>query len=86
MARKYKNMNEREVENYEAVIYRVMFRDSNNKINERKFKSEEEAKEFYYSVDDKNKTKQLDLIKNCRFTSLLFERLGGYNKWKLNMI
>ena len=57
-----------------------MFRDSDNKINERKFKSEEEAKEFYYSVDDKNRTKQLDLIKNCRFTSLLFERLGGYDK------
>ena len=80
MARKHKNMNDKEIENYESVTYRVMFRDSNNKINERKFKSEEEAKEFYYSVDDKNKTKQLDLIKNCRFTSLLFERLGGYDK------
>ena len=80
MARKHKNMNEQEIENYEAVVYRVMFRDSNNKINEHKFKSEDEAKDFYYSVDDKNRTKQLDLIKNCRFTSLLFERLGGYNK------
>ena len=80
MARKHKNMNEQEVENSEAVVYRVMFRDSNNKINEHKFNSEEEAKEFYYSIDAPNRTKQLDLIKNCRFTSLLFERLGGYNK------
>ena len=32
MARKHKNINEQEVENYEAVVYRVMFRDSNNKI------------------------------------------------------
>ena len=77
MSRKHKNMNEQEVENYEAVVYRVMFRDSNNKINECKFKSEEEAKEFYYSIDAPNRTKQLDLIKNCRVTSLLFERLGG---------
>ena len=80
MARKHKNMNEQEVENYEAVTYRVMFRDSNNKINEYKFKSEEEAKEFYYSIDAPNRTKQLDLIKNCRYTSMLFERLGGYSK------
>ena len=80
MARKHKNMNEQEVENYEAVVYRVMFRDSNNKINECKFKSEEEAKEFYYSIDATNRTKQLDLIKNCRYISMLFERLGGYGK------
>ena len=80
MSRKHKNMNDKEIENYKSVTYRVMFRDSNNKINEYKFNSEEEAKEFYYSVDDKNRTKQLDLIKNCMFTSLLFERLGGYNK------
>ena len=80
VSRKHKNMNDKEIENYESVTYRVMFRDSNNKINERKFKSEEKAKEFYYSIDAPNRTKQLDLIKNCRFTSLFFERLGGYNK------
>ena len=80
MARKHKNMNEQEVENYEAVVYRVMFRDSNNKIHEHKFNSEEKAKEFYYSIDDKNRTKQLDLTKKCRYTSMLFERLGGDSK------
>ena len=34
MSRKHKNMNDKEIENYESVTYRVMFRDSNNKINE----------------------------------------------------
>ena len=65
MARKHKNMNDKEIENYEAVVYRVMFRDSNNKINERKFKSEEEAKEFYYSIDHDPTLRLLPRVGSC---------------------
>lgn len=57
------------------TVYRVMWQDSEFKINEKKFKDEFDAKEFYYSVDKPNRKKELQMIKECKFYTLDCELL-----------
>ena len=55
------------------IVWRVMYRDENNKIHEEKFHDEEEAKVRFLMIDKPNRTKQLDMIKEYRFYTLYYE-------------
>lgn len=55
--------------------YRVMWKDEELAIHDKKFNTEEEAKEFYYSIDKPNRIRELDMIKECRFITLEWELL-----------
>ena len=55
------------------IIWRVMYRDENNKIHEEKFHDEDEAKVRFLMIDKPNRTKQLDMIKEAKFYSLFYE-------------
>jgi hypothetical protein len=55
------------------IVWRVMYRDENNKIHEEKFHDEDEAKVRFLMIDKPNRTKQLDMIKECRFYTLYYE-------------
>ena len=55
------------------IVWRVMYRDENNKIHEEKFHDEEEAKVRFLMIDKPNRTKQLDMIKEYRFYTLFYE-------------
>lgn len=55
--------------------YRVMWKDEEFAIHDKKFDDEEKAKEFYYSIDKPNRKKELQMIKECKFYSLLCESL-----------
>ena len=55
------------------IVWRVMYRDENNKIHEEKFHDEEEAKVRFLMIDKPNRTKQLDMIKECRFYTIFYE-------------
>lgn len=57
------------------IVWRVMYRDENNKIHEEKFNDEDEAKVRFLMIDKPNRTKQLDMIKECRFYTLKWERI-----------
>ena len=55
------------------IIWRVMYRDENNKIHEEKFYDEDEAKVRFLTIDKPNRTKQLDMIKEQKYYSLFYE-------------
>lgn len=55
------------------IIWRVMYRDENNKIHEEKFNDEDEAKVRFLMIDKPNRTKQLDMIKEQKYYSLFYE-------------
>ena len=55
------------------IVWRVMYRDENNKIHEEKFRDEDEAKVRFLMIDKPNRTKQLDMIKECRFYTIFYE-------------
>lgn len=55
------------------IVWRVMYRDENNKIHEEKFHDEDEAKVRFLMIDKPNRTKQLDMIKECRFYTIFYE-------------
>ena len=55
------------------IVWRVMYRDENNKIHEEKFHDEDEAKVRFLMIDKPNRTKQLDMIKEAKFYSLFYE-------------
>ncbi len=55
------------------IVWRVMYRDENNKIHEEKFHDEEEAKVRFLMIDKPNRTKQLDMIKEQKYYSLFYE-------------
>ena len=55
------------------IVWRVMYRDENNKIHEEKFHDENEAKVRFLMIDKPNRTKQLDMIKECRFYTIFYE-------------
>ena len=55
------------------IVWRVMYRDENNKIHEEKFHDEEEAKVRFLMIDKPNRTKQLDMIKECKFYTIFYE-------------
>ena len=55
------------------IVWRVMYRDENNKIHEEKFHDEEEAKVRFLMIDKPNRTKQLDMIKEYRFYTIFYE-------------
>ena len=55
------------------IIWRVMYRDENNKIHEEKFHDEDEAKVRFLMIDKPNRTKQLDMIKEQKYYSLYYE-------------
>lgn len=55
------------------IVWRVMYRDENNKIHEEKFHDEDEAKVRFLTIDKPNRTKQLDMIKECRFYTIFYE-------------
>lgn len=55
------------------IIWRVMYRDENNKIHEEKFHDEDEAKVRFLMIDKPNRTKQLDMIKEQKYYSLFYE-------------
>ena len=55
------------------IVWRVMYRDENNKIHEEKFHDEDEAKVRFLMIDKPNRTKQLDMIKEQKYHSLYYE-------------
>ena len=55
------------------IVWRVMYRDENNKIHEEKFRDEDEAKVRFLMIDKPNRTKQLDMIKEQKYYSLFYE-------------
>ena len=55
------------------IVWRVMYRDENNKIHEEKFHDEDEAKVRFLMIDKPNRTKQLDMIKECKFYTIFYE-------------
>ena len=55
------------------IIWRVMYRDENNKIHEEKFHDEDEAKVRFLMIDKPNRTKQLDMIKEQKFFTIFYE-------------
>ena len=55
------------------IVWRVMYRDENNKIHEEKFYDEDEAKVRFLMIDKPNRTKQLDMIKEYRFYTIFYE-------------
>jgi hypothetical protein len=55
------------------IVWRVMYRDENNKIHEEKFHDEDEAKVRFLMIDKPNRTKQLDMIKEQKYYSLFYE-------------
>ena len=55
------------------IVWRVMYRDENNKIHEEKFHDEDEAKVRFLMIDKPNRTKQLDMIKEQKYYSLYYE-------------
>ena len=55
------------------IVWRVMYRDENNKIHEEKFHNEDEAKVRFLMIDKPNRTKQLDMIKEQKYYSLFYE-------------
>ncbi len=55
------------------IVWRVMYRDENNKIHEEKFHDEDEAKVRFLMIDRPNRTKQLDMIKEQKYYSLFYE-------------
>ena len=57
----------------DSIVWRVMYRDENNKIHEEKFHDEEEAKVRFLMIDKPNRTKQLDMIKEQKYYSLFYE-------------
>lgn len=58
-----------------GTVYRVMWKDYEFNIHEEKFKDEDEAREFYYSIDRPNRVRELDVIKQCRYMTLKWELL-----------
>lgn len=58
-----------------GTVYRVMWRDNDFAIHDKKFDDEDKAKEFYYSIDRPNRKKELQMIKECKFYTLLCELL-----------
>ena len=55
------------------IVWRVMYRDENNKIHEEKFHDENEAKVRFLMIDKPNRTKQLDMIKEQKFFTIFYE-------------
>lgn len=55
------------------IVWRVMYRDENNKIHEEKFHDEDEAKVRFLMIDKPNRTKQLDMIKEQKFFTIFYE-------------
>ena len=55
------------------IVWRVMYRDENNKIHEEKFYDEDEAKVRFLMIDKPNRTKQLDMIKEQKFFTIFYE-------------
>ena len=55
------------------IVWRVMYRDENNKIHEEKFHDEDEAKVRFLMIDKPNRTKQLDMIKEQKFHTIFYE-------------
>ena len=55
------------------IVWRVMYRDENNKMHEEKFHDEDEAKVRFLMIDKPNRTKQLDMIKECKFHTIFYE-------------
>ena len=55
------------------IVWRVMYRDEENKIHEEKFDNEDDAKVKFFTVDRPNRTKQLDMIKECKYYTILYE-------------
>ena len=55
------------------IVWRVMYHDENNKIHEEKFHDEDEAKVRFLMIDKPNRTKQLDMIKECKFYTIFYE-------------
>ena len=55
------------------IVWRVMYRDENNKIHEEKFHDEDEAKVRFLMIDKPNRTKQLDMIKEQKFFTVFYE-------------
>jgi hypothetical protein len=55
------------------IVWRVMYRDENNKIHEEKFHDEDEARVRFLMIDKPNRTKQLDMIKEQKYYSLFYE-------------
>lgn len=55
------------------IVWRVMYRDENNKIHEEKFHDEDEAKVRFLMIDKPNRTKQLDMIKEYKFHTIFYE-------------
>lgn len=58
-----------------GTVYRVMWKDYEFNIHEEKFKDEDEAKEKYYSIEKPNRLRALDMIKECKFYTMLWELL-----------
>ena len=63
------------MENEYQDCWRVMWKDCDFKIHYKRFTSEEEAKEFYYSITKPNRVRELDLIHQCKYITLEWELL-----------
>ena len=57
------------------TVYRVRFIDENNVNHEEKYTDEQKARERFYSLESPIKIRQLDMIKQCKFITLDWDRL-----------
>lgn len=57
------------------TVYRVIWRTKDFEVNEQKFRDEDEARSFYYSITKPAKLRELDVIKEMKFYTILWELL-----------
>lgn len=57
------------------TVWRVRFIDENNVNHEEKYTDEQKARERFYSLDSPVKLRQLDMIKDCKYYTLNWDRL-----------
>lgn len=57
-------------------VWRVVWKDKDFKIFDKKFKDEDDAKSFYYSIEFPNRTRELQLIHEAKFYSIKWELLS----------
>ena len=74
MARKKAEYKDKEIRD-DIPSYRVKVIDKDGKQTDTYLKDEEKAKELYYSIEFPNKVKELDIIVECKFITMLWEKL-----------
>ena len=60
---------------YRGERWRVMWITEDDKIEEKKYDDEFEAKQHYFSISKPSKLRQLNLIKECKYYTIYWEWL-----------